>query len=286
MAIRITTLVENTASWVDVLAEWGLSMLVETDDCTVLVDTGGSSVAAGNARAMGVDLTRVDKITFSHGHFDHTGGLLDVLKMMRKEVEVIAHPEIWAAKYYFSTEKKACFYNPADKYEYIGVPFPREEAEKLGASFRLTREPVWITDSIVTSGEVPMVTDYEDIDPALYVKEGNEFKPDPLRDDQSLFIKTDKGLVAILGCAHRGMINHLRHAQKLTGAESIYAVIGGTHLMPASPQRVSSTIAELKHLGVQKLAASHCTGLPAACVLAHEFQDKFVFNNAGTCIDL
>jgi len=286
MSIRITTLTENTASWVHLLAEWGLSMLVETEDCRILSDTGTSFVTAHNANTMGVDLTQVDRVFFSHGHFDHTGGLLHVLRLMKKQVEVIAHPDIWAEKYYFNPERKACFYNPADKYEYIGVPFSREEAEKFGACFNLTREPVWITDNIVTSGEIPMLTEYETIDPDLYVREDGEFKPDPLPDDQSLFIKSDRGLVVVAGCAHRGIVNVLNHARQLTGVESIYAVIGGTHLAPASPERLKLTIAELKRLGVQRVAASHCTGLPAACALAREFGDRFLFNNAGTCITL
>jgi len=286
MTIRITTLAENTASWVHLLAEWGLSMLVETEDCRILSDTGTSFVAAHNANAMGADLSRVDRVFFSHGHFDHTGGLLDVLRLMKKHVDVIAHPDIWAEKYYFNRERKACFYNPTDKYEYIGVPYSREEAEKFGACFNLTREPVWITDNIVTSGEIPMLTDYETIDPDLYVREDGEFKHDPLSDDQSLFVKSDKGLVVVAGCAHRGIVNVLNRARQLTGVESIYAVIGGTHLAPASPERLKLTIAELKRLGVQKVAASHCTGLPAACLLAREFGDSFLFNNAGTSITI
>lgn len=226
---------------------------------------------------MGIDLSRVDKIVFSHGHLDHTGGLLHILKMMRGEVEVIAHPDIWALKY----AKR-----PEGLEEYIGVPFPREVAEALGASFNLTKEPVWINENIVTSGEIPMITDYEKIDPTLYVKEGDELKPDPLWDDQALFVKSDKGLIIILGCAHRGMINTIEHAQRLTGVESIYAVIGGTHLVSASRQRLDLTLAELSSLGVERLGVSHCTGLSASAILAQRFGETFFFNNAGTRISL
>jgi 7,8-dihydropterin-6-yl-methyl-4-(beta-D-ribofuranosyl)aminobenzene 5'-phosphate synthase len=139
---------------------------------------------------------------------------------------------------------------------------------------------------VVTSGEVPMRTEYETIDPALMVLENGEYKPDPLADDQSIFIKTDKGLVAVLGCAHRGVVNHLLRGQELTGIDKVYAVIGGTHLGPASRDRIDKTIRELRRMEVQKVAASHCTGLKAACALDHEFGDSFVFNNAGTRITL
>lgn len=277
MPIQIITLSENTAGRINLLAEWGLSILIETDGCKILLDTGQSFSAAYNAITLGIDLSQIDKIVFSHGHFDHTGGLLHILKMVKGEVEVIAHPDIWALKYARRPERVE---------EYIGVPFPGGAAETLGASFNLTKEPVWISEDIVTSSEIPMITEYEKIDPNLYVKEKGALKPDPLCDDQALFIKSEKGLVIILGCAHRGIINTIRYAQKLTGMEPVYAVIGGTHLVSASSQRLDLTIAELLSFGIRKLGVSHCTGLPASAILAQRFGEAFFFNNAGTRINV
>ena len=272
MSIQITTLSENTAARVNLLAEWGLSILIEADGYKILFDTGQSFSAAYNAIALRIDLSRIDKIVFSHGHLDHTGGLLHILKIIKDEVEIIAHPDIWALKYAKRPDRPE---------EYIGMPFPKEAAETLGASFNLTREPVWLSENIVTSGEIPMITEYERIDPILYVKEKGEFEPDPLWDDQAIFLKSKKGLIIILGCAHQGVINTIRHAQKLTGIEPVYAVIGGTHLVTASPQRLDLTIAELTSSGVQKLGVSHCTGLPASARLAQTFGKGFFFNNTG-----
>ncbi len=286
MTIRITTLIENSVSWVNVLGEWGLSMLVEAEDCTVLSDTGTSEATARNARALGVPLQKVDVVIFSHGHFDHTGGLLDLLPIINKPVDVMGHPDIWTKKYAYHPGHKVCKYNTEIDYEYIGIPYAREQAEKWGARFVLSSEPVWLSDTVVTSGEVPMRTEYETIDPMLMVLENGKYKPDPLADDQSIFIKTEKGLVAVLGCAHRGVINHLLRGRELTGIDKVYAVIGGTHLGPASRDRVDKTIRELRRMEVQIVAASHCTGLKAACVLDQEFGDSFLFNNAGTCITL
>ena len=275
MSIQITTLCENTAARLNLLAEWGLSILIEADDYKILFDTGQSFSAAYNAITLGTDLARIDKIVFSHGHLDHTGGLLHILKMMKSEAEIIAHPDILALKYAKRPDRAE---------EYIGMPFLKAAAETLGASFNLTREPVWLSENIVTSGEIPMITEYEKIDPILYVKEKGELEPDPMWDDQAIFIKSDKGLIIILGCAHRGVINTIRHAQKLTGIEPVYAVIGGTHLISASPQRLDLTITELTSSGVQKLGVSHCTGLPASAKLAQTFGKAFFFNNAGICI--
>jgi len=273
MSLRITTLSENTAGRAGLLAEWGLSILVETDDLKILLDTCASISVPNNAPILGVDLSTIDRIVLSHGHYDHTGGLKGVLAKTGA-VDIIAHPDIWSAKYIRFGEQDV----------YIGIPFSRGELEALGASFTLSKEPVWITDDIVTTGEIPMVTEYEEIEPNLYVKEGGELVPDPLLDDRALIIKTHEGLVVILGCGHRGVINTLRHAQEVTGVELIHTVIGGTHLIQASEERILLTAAALQELGVQRVGVSHCTGLPAAVMLAQQLGDVFFFNNTGTRI--
>ena len=277
MHIRLSTLAENTAIWLGLLAEWGLSILVETDDATILVDTGRSMVAAHNARIMGVKIKGIDKILFSHGHEDHTGGLVDLLKlddMSEKPVPVIAHPDVWAPKFWRSEN--------GSRYRYVGIPFARKLAESLGVSFHLTPEPVWITDRIVTSGEIPMLTDYEKIDAGACIQTDDGFDDDPLKDDQSLFIKSDKGLIIVSGCAHRGIVNTITHAQQLTGCDDVYAIVGGIHLFSASERRVRLTLEEIKRLDVQRIGVSHCTGAGASAFLAQELGDRFFFNQAGT----
>jgi len=277
MGLRITTLSENTAGTVDLLAEWGLSILIETGKENILFDTGQTITASYNTDSLEIDLKRIDKIVLSHGHHDHTGGLRQILRQMGKEVEVIAHPDMWTNKYRRRKGKK-------DKY--IGIPFQRQELESLGANFTLTTKPVKVTDNIMTSGEVPMVTDYETIDSALLVKGDGGWQPDKLLDDLALIINSDLGLIVILGCAHRGMVNTLYHAQQLTGVKTIHSVLGGAHLISASKERIRLTIAALKELGVQKLGLCHCTSLPVISLLAHEFGDKFFFNNAGTIFEI
>ena len=277
MPIKLTTLAENTAGIPGLLGEWGLCILVEVDNYKVLLDTGLDTSAAYNAAVMGIDLSAVDRIVLSHGHRDHTGGFQRVLNAMRKKIEVIAHPDIWAAKYSRTFSKRE---------QYAGIPFAREALEGWGASFRLTTEPVWITDNIVTSGEITMKTEYEKIDPDLFVKENGELRPDPLRDDQALIIKSPNGLIVILGCGHRGMINTIHHARKITGMKRTHMVIGGTHLIHASREQMDLAIADLKKLGIEKIAVSHCTGLPAAARLFQEFGDSFSFNNAGSVITI
>jgi len=275
MGIRITTLSENTASIGDFLAEWGLSILVETDKKKVLLDTGKGCSSVYNADTLGIDLHSIDKIVLSHGHFDHTGGLREILRRTKKPVEVIAHPDIWQLKY-----------SRREQERYIGIPFRRSELESLGAVFVLSAKPFKIEESIMTTGVIPMATPFEKIDSSLLVREESVLQPDPVMDDQALIINTETGLVVVLGCAHRGMINTLYHARNLTGENRIYAVMGGSHLMDVSEERLWQTIEALRELGVQKLGLCHCTDLRAISLLTQEFGEAFFFNKAGTAIEI
>ncbi|OQY52624.1 MAG: hypothetical protein B6230_02350, partial [Desulfobacteraceae bacterium 4572_89] len=221
MKVRLTTLCDNLAGSLGYVAEWGLSILVQYKDEAILLDTGGTDAVMRNAIQNGINLNQITRIVLSHGHKDHTGGLRRVLQAIDTKRQVILHPEAWASKYASRAEPVG------SEMHYIGIPYVKEELEHLGAEFTLNREPVWITDDIVVTGEVPLETSFESIDKNLFVKTNEEYQLDTIPDDQALVIKTSKGLVVILGCAHHGMINTLLHARKITGEKRIHAVVGG-----------------------------------------------------------
>ena len=273
MTLKFTTLSENTVSQMGLLGEWGLSILVETDECKVLLDTGRGKSAAYNADVLGIDFAGVDNIVISHGHLDHTGGLADVLSKTGA-IEIIAHPDIWTSK---ASVAKGCDLRK------VGIPFAKEDLEAMGASFVLSEKPVWITEHVVTTGEIPMLTDFESIDDNLCVEKDGNIVPDPLLDDRGLIVKTELGLVLFSGCAHRGIVNMLHHAKAVAGEDRVFAVIGGTHLIHSSAERVAKTVAAFREMGIIMIGVSHCTGQWASAILAHEFgAEQFFFNNAGT----
>ena len=139
----------------------------------------------------------------------------------------------------------------------------------------------------MTTGEIPIVTDFEKVGADyLLVKEGDKYRVDDFPDDRALIIKTEAGLVVILGCAHHCLINTLYHAQKLSGVQQIHTVIGGSHLFDASEDRIKKTVAALKELNVKRVGMSHCTGLQSSAIMAQELAGRFFFNTVGSQLSL
>ena len=275
------TLCENSVADLGFMGEWGFSVLIDFDGIKILFDTGTGLSVVHNTELFDIDLSTIDKIVLSHGHKDHAAGLIPVLKKIRsrepkKEIEIISHPALFDSKYFQRSADEEPFYQ--------GVPFKIEEIKSLGGRFFFSEGPVWLGGDVATSGEVTMVNDYEIVDRGCLLRRETGFIKDPLNDDLALFLKTTLGLVIVVGCAHRGLINTIYHAQNVTGMDAVYMVVGGTHLAHSSEVQILSTIAELKKLGVKKLGASHCTGVTSACRLASELQSAFFYNNAGSAI--
>jgi 7,8-dihydropterin-6-yl-methyl-4-(beta-D-ribofuranosyl)aminobenzene 5'-phosphate synthase len=66
----------------------------------------------------------------------------------------------------------------------------------------------------------------------------------------------------------------------------IHTVVGGTHLIGASEERVLRTATAFQELGVQRVGVSHCTGLPSSILLSQHLGGSFFFNNTGTSITI
>ena len=169
----------------------------------------------------------------------------------------------------------------------IGVPWPQAELEKLGANFKFSAAPYEVTPDLLLSGEVPRISKVETGDPNLLsMSKSGEQLTDPLNDDLSLFINTDKGLVILLGCAHAGLLNIIYHAIKTTGQEKIHMVLGGTHLKFCSEAQMAATLNRLEELDVDLIGTSHCTGLRGARMLAERFGERFFSASVGVEIDI
>jgi 7,8-dihydropterin-6-yl-methyl-4-(beta-D-ribofuranosyl)aminobenzene 5'-phosphate synthase len=87
-----------------------------------------------------------------------------------------------------------------------------------------------------------------------------------------------KGLVVLSGCAHQGIVNTVKHAQKMTGIEKVHAIVGGFHLTGAKPELIQKTIADIKTIRPDYIVPTHCTGFEAITAFARELPDQFILN--------
>ena len=211
-------------------------------------------------------------MVLSHGHYDHTGGLRAFLQYYNGSLDVIAHADIFKARYALNDEKL----------EHKGIPYTRAELEGLGAKFQLINQPLQIASNLFVSGVVPRASSVKSQDLKLKVIEDDRQITDSVIDDFSLYVITEAGLVIILGCAHAGIINIVEHARKVTGIYNIHSIIGGTHLGPLSQEQRQETIEYLKSLDLKLLAANHCTGSLVSARLYNIFGDTFKFASAGS----
>ena len=273
--LTLTTLSENSANRKGLLAEHGLSILVEYGDYSILFDTGQGVSAVHNAEKMGINLRNIKEIALSHGHFDHTGGLKHILE--NGPQNVYTHPDSLAAKY---RKLENNVYKP------MGLPFTVSELKALGANFILNRQPVELCPGMILTGEIPRKVSFEPTAEGHVILEGGTYRRDFLLDDQAIVINTSSGIVVLLGCSHAGIINTLNYARDLTGSDKIHAVIGGTHLIEANSERLELTIKALKDMHIKKIAVSHCTGFKAQMALKQAFGDDFILNNCGHTIHI
>ena len=271
--VTLTVLVENTVCRQYLKAEHGLSFWVETEEGNLLWDTGQTVLLVNNAQKLGIPLQSTTHIALSHGHYDHTGGLLQVL-IMAPHAHVYGHPDLFVQR--FIKNRNAVY-----SVEPVSSPMEKDIVKERCESLILSRDPVEILPGISTTGEIPRKTDFEDTGGDFFLDIACT-KRDPIIDDQALYIESSQGLIVIPGCAHSGIVNTLNYISELTRQGKIFAVLGGMHLLRASKERLEATADAFARYNVQVIGPCHCTGLKAITYIRSRFQDRFVECSTGS----
>ena len=272
---KITVLVENNASDPGFRSEHGLSFWIQWEQQKILFDTGQGQVLTHNAGRLGIRLESVDSIVLSHGHYDHTGGLSDVLRMAGRP-RAYTHPQALTPKY--TRHADGSVHN-------IGISKLNEGALISKADLVWTESPMEISAGFWVTGPIPRTNAFEDTG-GQFFKDADCGEPDTLLDDQAVFLISKIGTVVILGCAHAGVVNTLHYIRKLTSNRPIHTVMGGMHLLNANPHRMEETITELRRLEIKRLLPCHCTGFEAGERLGREFSDQYESSPAGSVIQI
>lgn len=273
--MKIVNLIENTEGRAGCVNEHGLSFYIETEKHKALLDLGPSESFIQNAGILGVDLKAIDTVVLSHGHYDHSGGIMPFAGINDKAV--IYMQQSAGGEYYADDGKLAV----GDRYRYIGID---KEILKLPQA-RLIQGDHVIDEEL----EVFTIDSRTHMLPftnkRLLIKTVNGFIPDDFAHEHFLVVK-EKGLTVLMsGCAHNGILSILdAYKEKYGGLPDV--VISGFHLMVKREyrenelQEVRAIAEELSSYNV-RFFTCHCTGVPAFEEMKKIMGDQLEYIHSG-----
>ena len=257
-------------------AEWGLSVLIETGGKKILLDAGTTDMYKANAEALGVDLTEVDAMVISHGHFDHTGGVPSFVKLNEKAPVYLHRDGFYEA--YGETDGEV-------ETEACSIRWNEEEMEAVWPRIRFTGGVVELYDNVTLIGDIPDLEGYpatEQFWRRVEKEDGSsELIPDTMSHEQVIVVEEEAGLYVFSGCSHRGVVPTLRHVQSLMPGKRIAGLIAGMHLYPASSEMRKKIVEEIARLDMDVVFPVHCTGMDAILQMKALMGDKCVVACAG-----
>jgi 7,8-dihydropterin-6-yl-methyl-4-(beta-D-ribofuranosyl)aminobenzene 5'-phosphate synthase len=286
-APRLTTNILDDGETFDVpLAEHGFSMLVTVTRAGhahhLLFDAGMTPDGlCQNMRRLGLSPLDIELVVLSHGHTDHVTGLDGLIRAVGpSNLPLVVHPGAF-------TKRRIAIPGLLE----LELPSPSRGAlREAGLDVVERRQPSLVFDnSVLITGEVDRTSDFEHGMPFHEALTDGAWAPDPLiLDDQALIVHVaGHGLVVLTGCGHAGIVNIVRYARRLTGIDTVAAVVGGFHLSgPAFEPIIKPTVDALVAIGAEAVIPAHCTGWRAAHALALAMPDAYIPNSVGSRLEL
>lgn len=272
--MKIVNLIENTEGNPDCISAHGLSFYVETKKHKLLMDLGPSEDTLGNAAALGIKLSDVDTVILSHGHYDHSGGIIPFTKINDKAAIYMQTAAIDA---YFADDGK----DATERYRYIGID---PDIAKLPQVRFISGDTV-IDDELELftiqkrSHELPFTNK------RLLIRKGNEYIRDDFRHEHYLVIRQDGKTILMSGCAHNGILSIMdAYVEKYAKAPD--TVISGFHLMKKTQYR-EEEIREICDIANElnkyptRFYTCHCTGTDAFDIMKEIMGDRLSYVHSG-----
>jgi len=285
--MKIIALVENISKQAQLEHEHGLSLYIETSNHKILLDTGATDKFAHNANKMGIDLSKVDTVVLSHGHYDHGGGLREFLQ----------HNQ--SAKIYIREGAFGNYYDVMkDGYEYIGIDTELQNHPQI----LMVSEDIWIDNELFLFGKGEGSEYWPRTNAKLVEKRNGAYVQDLFEHEQSLVVYEGEKSVLLSGCAHNGILNILNQYYKIS-ASIPDLVISGFHLKQEEDisEEVRNEMVQLAKVlnNYEKCLANkqgekhpiqyytcHCTGKPAYEILKEVMQEHLNYLSTGEVIEV
>lgn len=271
--LTLVVLIENKSCSDEMLPEHGMSIYIEFNGVTALYDTGQTDLIIENSLAAGIAPSDIDIIAISHGHYDHTGGLLPLLKTNPNQISIYTGIGAFRQKYASKTDKPM--------YE-NGLPYPLEEIEDLAKEIIEVEGKAEIAPNMYLIGPAPFKTKFENVHPRMQLKDGEDYIPDDMADERSLVLDTSEGLVILTGCAHRGPANIVLDVKEKFPGKEIALILGGFHLGMTDEEELEEKIELFKNFNIPAIGLCHCTGGKATRRFIKEFPDNCFIAPTGT----
>lgn len=288
----ITVLVENTRGDVkNVLEEYGLSLLIENDDRTVLFDTGSSGVFAENAKTLGKNLADVEWLVISHGHYDHGGGIGSFFEQNEKAKAVIRKGADRSLYGSLVPGLPGVMHKIGLVTRYIGLDSAMLEKHK--------NRFVWINENMQLTDGFNIITGIEHkhalpkANQHLLAINNGRYERDDFCHELVLVAIENNEAVVFSGCSHSGIMNILEAVKNDNPEIKIKALVGGFHLKTLRSEKMSDSDDEVRRLASQldeivdgKIYTGHCTGQQAFDVLKEELGQKISMLHTGDSFEL
>ncbi len=273
--MKIINLIENTAGKPGCIFAHGLSFYVQTAYHRLLMDLGPSEETLHNADVLGIDLKAVDTVVLSHGHYDHSGGIIPFSEI--NDRAVIYMQSSADGEYYADDGALA----EGDRYRYIGID---KKIPELSQVVRLSGDHV-IDEELELFTVKHRTHQLPFTNRRLLIKNSDGFVRDDFAHEHYLVVREEEKTILISGCAHNGILSIIdAYAEKYSSYPDV--VISGFHLMKKTPYRPEQLedirdIAKSLNGYPSKYYTCHCTGLPAYDVMKEIMGDKLSYIHSG-----
>lgn len=242
--MKLKVIMDNLTYDRNLVAEHGLSYYLEDDNLKILFDTGQSNKFIANAEQMGINLKECDYLLLSHGHYDHSGGIMDFFELNSK-AKLLCKKETFFKKYSKST----------GTLREIGMNLDYEKYKE---------RIIWVEDRHKLGDNIEIITSVfreKEANGIFFIEKDKELQNDYFEDELFIIIKNK---VIVSACSHKGVVEISEEGIKRKGIDTF---VGGMHLSKEKADKVVALAKNLKSLGIKRIITGHCTGVDSYALI-------------------